>query len=338
MSDSKRLRPTMLDVAKLSGVSYQTVSRVINNHPYVSDDTRKRVQVAIDELGYRPSKAAINLRAKSSKTIAIILYGGWFYGPVQIALNVEQAARASGFDVIINNITETHKQLSEALKNVKDWMVDGIILILPAQGLPQKEIKSICGEIPLIQIDGGHSEHLPTVNLSDKSGIEQLMEHLINLGHQQFCEISGSLNWQSAKIRHQTMIDICQKHEIPKPIHIISNWTTPGGYQATRRIIQQGHRFTALITGNDSMALGAYRALHQAGLSVPEDVSVVGFDDIPEAAYYTPALTTIRQNYIEIGSLSFDHLMSYMDDLETDLEQKIVIPKLIVRDSTAPIW
>ena len=131
---SKRSRPTMLDVAKMSGVSYQTVSRVINNHPYVSEDTRKRVQAAIDELGYRPSKAAINLRAKSSKIVAIILYGGWLYGPNQIALNVEMAAKTSGFDVILSNITETQKQLTEALEHVKDWSVDGIVLILPAHG------------------------------------------------------------------------------------------------------------------------------------------------------------------------------------------------------------
>ncbi len=100
--------------------------------------TRKRVQDAIDTLGYRPSKAATRLRAKSSKTIAIILYGSWFHGPVQIALNVEMAAKTSGFDVIISNVTETEKQVTEALQQVRDWAVDGIIMIVPAQGLTPK--------------------------------------------------------------------------------------------------------------------------------------------------------------------------------------------------------
>jgi DNA-binding LacI/PurR family transcriptional regulator len=337
MSNSKRPRPTMLDVAELAGVSYQTVSRVINNHPYVSDDTRSRVQAAIDELGYRPSKAAINLRAKSSKTIAVILYGGWFYGPVQIALNVEQAARTSGFDVILSNITETQRQLTEALQNVKDWMVDGIVLILPAQGLSPNEIKSICGDMPLVQIDCGTARKLPSVSLSDAYGTEQLMEHLIGLGHQHFAEVSGALDWFSAQIRHQTCIAVCEKHGLEAPLHIESNWTTPGGYQATRRLLQREQPFTALITGNDSMALGAYRALHQAGLSVPNDVSVVGFDDIPEAAYYSPPLTTIRHNYIELGSRGFEYLMQLMDDPDTPVEQKLVLPKFVLRESTTHI-
>src|SRR5215207_2733319 len=108
-------RPTMLDVAKLSGVSYQTVSRVINNHPYVSEEARQRVKSAIDSLGYRPSKVATKLKSKASKTIAVILYGGWFYGPMQIALNIELAAKVSGFDVIQTNITEPQAQFTEAL-------------------------------------------------------------------------------------------------------------------------------------------------------------------------------------------------------------------------------
>ena len=159
----------MLDVAELSGVSYQTVSRVINDHPYVSDETRKRVQDAIDTLGYRPSKAATRLRAKSSKTIAIILYGSWFHGPVQIALNAELAAKTSGFEVIFSNVTETEKQVTEALQQVKDWAVDGIIMIVPAQGLPHSEIEAICGDVPVVYIDSRHSSDLASVNLTRRA-------------------------------------------------------------------------------------------------------------------------------------------------------------------------
>src|SRR5688572_23086283 len=195
MSELKRSRPTILDVAELSGVSYQTVSRVINNHPYVSEDTRRKVQAAIDELGYRPSKAAINLRAKSSKTIAIIVYGAWFYGPVQTALNVELAAKTSGFDVIVSNITETQKQFKESLQNVKDWSVDGIVIILPVHGLTQNEIKAICGDIPFVQLGAYASKKFPSINFDDAFAAKQLIEHLIALGHRQFCEISGPLSW-----------------------------------------------------------------------------------------------------------------------------------------------
>ncbi len=150
MPNAKPARPTMLDVARLSGVSYQTVSRVINDHPYVSKETRQRVQAAIDTLGYRPSKAATKLASKSSKIIAIVLYGSWFPGLAEIALNVELAAKTSGFDVILINITEPNKQLGEALENVKAWAVDGIILIVPVQGLSFEEVRAICADTPVV--------------------------------------------------------------------------------------------------------------------------------------------------------------------------------------------
>jgi len=335
MANSKR--PTMLDVAKLSGVSYQTVSRVINNHPYVSDDTREKVRQAIDTLNYRPSKAAVNLRAKMSKTIAIILYGSWFNGPVQIALNVEMAAKTSGFDVIINNVTETEQQVEEALENVRDWGVDGVIIIIPAHGLPLKKIYAICDDIPIIFIDSYPSENAPSIVLDEADGTKQIIEHLIALGHQSFCEISGPQNWYSARIRHHTCIDVLKAHGLPEPIHMESNWTTSGGYQATRRALEQGQSFTAIIAANDSMALGAYRALHQAGLSVPKDVSIVGFDDIEEAAYFTPPLTTVRHNFIQLGTVGFESLLQLIDDPDQAIGKKVVDPRLIIRDSTAPI-
>lgn len=337
MRDPKNSRPTMVDVAKLSGVSYQTVSRVINNHPYVSDETRQRVQEAINTLGYRPNKAATNLRAKSTKSIAIILYGAWFYGPTQIALNVEQAAKTSGFDVILTNITETQKQLSEALEHVKDWMVDGIVLILPAQGLSETRIQSICGNIPLVTIDSGIASRQASVNLQDADGVNHLLQHLFDRGHRAFCEISGPLDWHSAISRHQAIGDFFKAKGLQSPIHIESNWTTPGGYQSTRRLLQQGHQFTALIAANDSMALGAYRALYQAGLRIPDDISVVGFDDIPEAAYFHPPLTTVRHNFIELGTQGFEYLLQLMDDPTTEIEQKYLIPKLILRESIVDI-
>jgi DNA-binding LacI/PurR family transcriptional regulator len=325
----------MLDVAELAGVSYQTVSRVINNQPYVSEDAYQRVQSAIEALGYRPSKAATKLRSKLSKTIAIILYGSWFHGPVQVALNVEMAARTSGFDVILANVTETEQQVVQAIQHVKDWSVDGIIMIIPAHGLSAEEIRTISGDIPIVHIESQTSAPVSSVSLDDRYGTQQVIEHLIGLGHTRFCEISGPLNWYSGQLRHQTCLETLRQHGLEPPIHIEGNWSTPGGYQATRRLLEQGHTFSAVIAANDSMALGAYRALHQAGLSIPDDVSVVGFDDIVEAAYFTPPLTTVSHDYIQLGTIGFGYLMQLMDDPETPVEQKLIRPKLIVRDSSA---
>jgi DNA-binding LacI/PurR family transcriptional regulator len=337
MANPKKPRPTMLDVAELSGVSYQTVSRVINDHPYVSDETRKRVQDAIDALGYRPSKAATRLRAKSSKTIAIILYGSWFHGPVQIALNVEMAAKTSGFEVIISNVTETEKQVTEALQQVKDWAVDGIIMIVPAHGLSPGEVEAICDDVPVVYIDARRTPDLASVNLDEALGTRQIIEHLLSQGHTHFCEISGPLNWFSAQERHQTCVQVFPAYGITAPVHVEGNWTTPGGYQATRRLLEQGHTFSALIAANDNMALGALSALHQHGLRVPDDVSVVGFDDIPEAAYFIPPLSTVRHDFIQLGASGFEYLLQLMDDPQTPIVQKVIAPKLILRESSQPV-
>jgi LacI family transcriptional regulator len=324
----------MLDVAKLSGVSYQTVSRVINNHPYVSDEARKRVEKAIETLGYRPSKVATKLKSKVTKTIAVVLYGGWFQGPMQLALNIELAAKTSGFDVIQTNITEPQKQFTNALLHMKDWAVDGIIAVVPVQTLPFEEIQKICEGTPVILIDCERAVEIPSVVIDDAAGTAQIVEHLIALGHTRFCEISGPLDWFSAQERHQTCQYICEAHGIDAPLHIEANWTTSGGYQAMKRVLAGDHSFTAIISANDNMALGAIRALHQAGLSVPQDMVIVGYDDIPDAAYYVPALTTVRQNFIQLGLAGFEYLIESMDNPETVLEQRIITPELVIREST----
>jgi len=337
VSKPKTTRPTLLDVAEMSGVSYQTVSRVINNHPYVSDEARQRVEVAIETLGYRPNKVATKLRSKSSKTIAIILFGSWFHGPVQIALNVEMAARTNGFDVILINVTETQVQVVKALQHVKGWDIEGLVMIIPAQSIPIEEIRSICGDTPIVHIDSRTSPDVPSVSLDDAYGTEQIIEHLISLGHTDFCEISGPLNWSNAQIRHQTCIQLFEKRGLELPLHIEGNWTTPGGYQAMRRLLEANHQFTAVIAANDSMAFGAMRALQQHGLTIPNDISVVGFDDIPEAAYFSPPLTTVRHNYIQLGLVGFEYLLELIDERQTPIHQRLITPRLIIRESTMPI-
>lgn len=325
----------MFDVAKLAGVSYQTVSRVINDHPYVSKDTRRRVQKAIDTLGYRPNKAATKLASKSSKIIATILYGSWFPGQAEIALNVELAAKTTGFDVILINITEPHKQLVEALENVKAWAVDGIILIVPVDGLAVEEVRKISDNTPLVQLDSPRSPEIPSVIIDEAYGTQQMVEHLIERGHTDFYEITGPLEWFSAQTRHRACRETCEAHGMAPPPFVEANWTVSGGYRAAKRILESGQPFSAIVSANDNMAFGAIRALYEAGLKVPRDVSIVGFDDIPEAAYFFPPLTTVRRNVIQFGMAGFEYLMQVMDEPDTPPEQKVLVPRLVFRESTA---
>jgi DNA-binding LacI/PurR family transcriptional regulator len=324
----------MMDVAKQAGVSYQTVSRVINDHPYVSHEVRQRVKAAIDALGYRPSKAATKLASKSSKIIATVLYGSWLPGTAEIALNVELAAKTSGFDVILINITEPRKQLIEALDNVKAWAVDGLILLVPVQGLSYDEIQAICEDTPFVFIDAHQAADVPSVVIDEAYGTRELVEHLIHLGHSRFGEISGPLDWLNAQVRHRACVETIAEHGIAPPLHVEANWTVSGGYRAAKRLLAEQRDLTAIIAANDSMALGTLRALHEAGLAVPDDVSVVGFDDIPEAAYFTPPLTTVRRNLIQLGMTGFEYLMQRMDDLSAAPQQQIILPRVMFRAST----
>jgi DNA-binding LacI/PurR family transcriptional regulator len=337
LPNPKSPRATLFDVAELAGVSYQTVSRVVNNHPYVSKETRKRVKKAIDKLGYRPSKAATKLASKSSKMIATILYGSWLPGLAEIALNVELAAKTTGFDVILINITEPKKQLIEALENVKAWAVDGIILIVPVQGLPFEEIQAESFNTPIILIDSQRETDLPGVVIDETYGTQQMIAYLIEQGHTDYCEISGPLDWFNAQVRHQATTDILQSHGLESSLCFEANWTVSGGYQAAKRILAEKRKFSAIIAANDSMALGAIHALHEAGLSVPQDVSIVGFDDIPEAAYFCPPLTTVRRNLIQLGVTGFEYLMEVTDNPEAPVQQKVLLPRVIYRESTRSI-
>jgi LacI family transcriptional regulator len=324
----------MLDVAKLAGVSYQTVSRVINDHPYVSKEARQRVEAAITALDYRPNKAATKLASKSSKIIATVLYGSWFPGLAEIALNVELAAKTSGFDVILINITEPKSQLVEALDHVKAWAVDGIILIVPVQGLSFAELEAACGRIPFVLVDTYQAPDTPSVVIDEAYGTRQLVEHLIQQGHRTFAEISGPLDWFNAQVRHQACLQTLADHHLTPPFHAEANWTVSAGYRATKTLLAEKRPFSAVIAASDSMALGAMRALHEAGLCVPDDVSVVGFDDIPEAAYFTPPLTTVRRNLIQLGMIGFEYLMQRMDDLDAPPEQRVLLPRIMFRGST----
>ena len=183
-------------------------------------------------------------------------------------------------------------------------------------------------------VDCERKADIPSVVIDDAAGTMQIIDHLIDLGHTHFCEISGPLDWFSAQERHHTCQDTFAARGLESPLHTEANWTTSGGYQAMKRILEQDRSFTAVICANDSMALGAMRALHQAGIGVPYDMAIVGYDDIPEAPYFVPALTTVRQNFIQLSLAGFEYLIELMDNPDTPLEQRWFTPELVIREST----
>jgi LacI family transcriptional regulator len=329
---SKRI--TLEDVALLAGVSSQTVSRVVNNHPYVTDETRQKVMAAIHQLDYRPNRAARSLATQQTHMLGIITYGIPHYGPAQMMSHVEQTARSRGYGVSFTTLNAiSQDEMRTALDSLGYHAVDGLVIIAPISGLRYEELELLCGGLPFVQIDAELGASIPSVVIDQRYGSRLATRYLLDRGHQRIAEIHGPLNWFGALARHQSWQDTLQKAGLEADLCAGGDWTSQSGYQAMHFLLAQEKPFTALIAGNDQMALGAVRALREHGLSVPEDVSVIGFDDIPEAAFFNPPLTTIHQDFTALGEQSVEYLISRITNPNTYIEQRILYPTLVERQS-----
>jgi LacI family transcriptional regulator len=336
---SPRLKPkrvTLHDVARRSSVSYQTVSRVVNKDPHVSKETRRRVLSAIRELNYQPNHAARSLVTRRSHLLEIVTFGGHHYGPSQMVIHVEKAAREVGYNLIVTNITAmTAEQIREAIDTLSGRLVDGMILIMPVAGVEQDDLVALCNNIPFVTIDTRLGAHIPSVVINQHHGSQLATQHLIDLGHRDICEISGPQNWFGASARHESWRDTLLRAGLAPGISLEGDWSAVGGYNAAHRLLDEQASFTALVVGNDQMALGAMRALRERGLCIPDDVSIVGFDDIPEAVCFEPPLTTIRQDFEMLGSQSVEYLVDILKHPDPPVQQRVLYPSLVVRQSTA---
>jgi len=333
--NSKRI--TLSDVALLAGVSSQTVSRVVNNHPYVSEDTRRRVLTAIRKLNYSPNRAARSLATRRSCTLGVVSYDIAFYGPAQMVMNIEQTAKRRGYTVsLATTASMTLDEVRQALIDVGGDALDGLLLIAPVVGVSYDDLVRVCGSVPFVQIDIELSAKVPSVVIDQRYGTQLLTEHLIGLGHHQIAAISGPLSWYGAQARHTSWQHTMRAAGLEPGSSAEGDWTPRSGYEAAHALLDDGTQFTALVVANDQMALGAMAALRERGLSVPEDVSIVGFDDIPEAAYFAPPLTTVRQNFAALGEQSVEYLMALIDNPGTPVHQRVLYPQFVERQSTQP--
>jgi LacI family transcriptional regulator len=332
----KNRRTTLHDVAHFCGVSYQTVSRVVNQDVHVATETRQRVLRAIQELNYQPNRVARSLVTRRSNLIEVVTFGSGHYGPSQMVANVERSARKAGYNLILTNIAEMSvDEIRSALNSLTSRLVDGLILITPVFGVSYAELLKLAGGTPFVMIDTPLGAEAPSVVIDQQHGGHLATQHLIDLGHRAICEISGPLNWHGAVARHESWRATLYAAGLHPGPSVEGDWTARGGYAAAMRLLESGAEFTGLVVGNDQMALGAMRALRERGLRVPEDVSVVGFDDIPEAVCFEPPLTTVRQDFDALGRQSVEYLIGMMrhtDDITP--EQRVLYPTLVERHST----
>lgn len=323
-------RATLRDVAREAGVSYQTVSRVINNHENVSEKTRNRVLKAINRLDFRVNRAAQIMQTKRSNTIEVIL----FYSGFNLFLyEMARATQQAGYHFVISAITE--EEFEQTLENASSRFVDGLIII-PNRPMTEnyQELYRLSNGIPVVQVGAKLGATLPCVLYDQRHGAKLATEHLIGLGHRKIAEISGPLANHDGSDRHEGWVETMQRHGLEPYMTVEGDYSLESGYQAMKELLDGGANFTGIFVANDSMAIGAHTALREHGLKVPDDVSMVSFDDIPEASHFVPKLTTVRQDFQFLGRLAVEYVINMIDRPDMPVHQRVLQPELIIRDST----
>jgi DNA-binding LacI/PurR family transcriptional regulator len=324
----------MVDVARRAGVSHQTVSRVLNNNPNVRPQTRAGVLAAIRDLGYWPNAAARTLVTGRTNALGVISFDTTLYGPASMLYGIERAARPDYSVAIASLQAFDRRSLLDAVERLLHQGVDGIIVIAPVM-TAVAALGGLAPDIPLVAAGCLADVALSSVAIDNRTGGAMATQHLLELGHETVYHVAGPKTWLDAQQRIAGWREALAEAGAPEPELLCGDWSARSGYQAGHQLAASSD-VTAVLCGNDSMALGVLRALAERGRRVPDDVSVVGFDDIAEAAYFLPPLTTVRQDFGELGRRAVHLLMDQIAAGPADEAPLPIPPDLVVRGSTAP--
>jgi DNA-binding LacI/PurR family transcriptional regulator len=332
-AQARRKVAVMADVAQLAGVSYQTVSRVLHDSPNVHDETRERVLAAIRQLDYRPNSMARALVTGRSKTLGVVSFDTALYGPASTLFGIQQAAHDAGYAVSISSLRSINRDtVLSAIQQLRDQGVDGVAVIAPLRA-GVDALRHVRPDFAVVAVEAGPDASIPVATVDQRAGAAAATEHLLNLGHKTVWHLAGPIDWKEAEDRIDGWKSALKAAGARMPALIRGDWTARSGYEAAQSLLQI-EELTAVLVGNDQMALGLLRRLHEAGRKVPADLSVVGFDDIPEAAYFTPPLTTVRQDFAELGRRCLHTLLGRIAGNMEPI-RVVVAPELVVRGSTA---
>ncbi|MBE0411533.1 MAG: LacI family DNA-binding transcriptional regulator [Anaerolineales bacterium] len=334
---------TILDVAQAAGVSTQTVSRVLNDRPDVSAETRERVQQIIETLGYSPNVFARNLSRGRSNIIGVIGYGLSYFGPSRVLTGIEAKLYELGFSLTLNLIDLFDPlQVESILYDLLSRRVEGIIWAVPAidqyfDWLAEKFSKM---QTPVIYINKGPTDSDFVSAMDNKLGGRLATTHLMEQGYRRIGIITGPSRWWEAQERLAGWREVVTEAGYSNIDNLIveGDWNPPSGDAGLQSLVDQDPEIDAVFISNDQMALGAMQASRHLGLRIPDDLGIVGFDDIPEAAYFYPPLTTIRQDPRALGAMAVEWINAIVKARQTgvDLEPDISWsqPRLVVRKSS----
>jgi DNA-binding LacI/PurR family transcriptional regulator len=322
----------MTDVATAAGVSHMTVSRVLNGTAPVSAATRARVEAALRKLGYRPNAAARALATGRSEQLSVVFFDTTLYGPASALFAIEQAARRENYSVSILSLPRIDPaSMTDAVARLRAQAVDGTIIVAPHTS-SAAALRTVPSDLPAVVVGGATAPGLPSVTLDQEAGARLATRHLLDLGHRTVWHVAGPEDWVDARGRIKGWRRTLQQAGVEVPRVLTGDWSARSGYEAGRRLAADTS-VTAIFTGNDQMALGVLRALADAGRRVPDQVSVVGFDDIPEAPYFPTALTSVRQEFEVVGTRAVALLLRRMAGEPTTVKT-VLPPTFINRDST----
>ncbi|UBU11084.1 LacI family DNA-binding transcriptional regulator [Nonomuraea gerenzanensis] len=336
MTTPKRRLPVMADVAKEAGVSHQTVSRVLNDHPNVRADTRARVEAAITRLGYRRNLVARALVTKRSRTLGVVSFDTTLYGPASTIYGIEQAARTAGYFVSIVSLKSIDADtVRDAIDYLAEQGVDGVVVVAP-QRSAGRALESLPSGLPAVAVEGTHRADVSVVCIDQMEGAKLATRHLLDQGHETVYHVSGPHDWLETEGRLEGWRAALEEAGRPVPEPLAGDWSPRAGYEAGKSLAAMDG-VTAVFAANDQMALGVLRALSEKGVRVPQQISVVGFDDIPESEFFSPPLTTVRQDFDVVGRHCIEVLLRQIDLGHAAYERLVVRPSFVVRSSTALI-
>jgi DNA-binding LacI/PurR family transcriptional regulator len=338
MSSTPRKRNknlTIYDIAVRTGVSYQTVSRVLNGMPHVSPATRERVQAMIEKVDFRPNMTARQLASQRSTTVGLVTFATGFYGPAQILANCEQASKEMDLSFMFRGIVEQNTpEIRRAVNELCAHQVCGILLYLPLR-INLRDLQDVFRNVPIVAVDSNLGCKCPGIYIDQELGSRIATRHLIQLRHKKIAYLQGPLFWRAAEQRFKGWLKELKAANLhPGPV-ITGDWTAESGFEAARKLIAENWgEYSALVVANDQMALGAIRAFEESGVQIPQAISVVGFDDIPEAAYFRPPLSTIKQDFAALARASVECLMGQVNQNQP-IRLRTIQPILVGRESTA---
>ncbi|WP_413452393.1 LacI family DNA-binding transcriptional regulator [Georgenia phoenicis] len=331
-----RRSPVMADVAAHAGVSHQTVSRVLNSPDLVRPATRERVERAIEALGYRRNMSARALATRRSHLIGVVTPAVTLFGPSHMTLAIQEAALTYGY-ATISAATETARTSpTEVLDFFLTLGVDGVIVVAPTTQTAV-EAQRLAGTLPVVAIatDLADPGPLHVVAIDNEQGARDATAHLVSLGHERIAHLAGPADWFDARARVVGWRAALEEAGLPVPEPVSGGWEGTDGYAGAHRLLAQRELPTAVFAANDYMALGAMRAFHRAGLRIPDDIAVVGYDDVAGCEFYEPPLTTVRQPFEALGRHAIDTLFAALDGREGDPVPNR--PRLIVRESSGAV-